>query len=183
MSLKDELKAFTKKGTRFANVAMFEMFLETNYPAFIRIIKESISSISPDDIKRMIRDDEYPEMPLQTYKTLQGYAEYVNRIDVKRLWKAITLARPDLADAIDQANGYHWFVRFRQRLLQGIAAGHPIANRIGESSVGMVGVTCDKCHKTTVMKITEASKLTACPFCGASASDPPSPETESRAEY
>lgn len=178
-------KGLKRTGKNFASRFMFEMFIEEFYGRFLIEMRSALSTISPDDIRYMIANNQYPELPAQVYQAMQGYEGYLKFISVNRLWKAMVEACPELAMAIDSVPnnaGYAWFARFRLRILNGISAG-AAPNARGESSVEMVGVTCSQCNRTMIVRKDQVASITECSFCHAPANEPDPEETGSSEEY
>jgi hypothetical protein len=169
-----EWTGLKKTGGRFVKAFAFELFLEEFYPELIKQMRQALRFLAPADIRQMILDNQFPELPTETYAQLQGYEEYLGNVTVQRMWAAMAEGCPELAMAVDEAGdrGYRWFWRFRERLLKGIRQGHPVSNAL-EKDAPMVGVTCDSCGGTVVVKKEEALKMTKCPLCGAPAADSP----------
>lgn len=176
--------AFKRKAKNFGSAFLFEMFIEEFYPRFIVEMRKALSLLTPKDVIQMIETNEYPELPPDLYRKLQDYGDYLEKITVQRLWKAMVEACPDLALAIDskEDKGYQWFARFRFRILQGIKAGGAVRAH-GEQGIPMVGLTCDNCHQTLTVRADQAATIKECPFChtpaGGSSPNDPSPNPDS----
>lgn len=162
------------KVKQFTSGFLFELYIELNYKEIVGIMAQCLAGISPSELKQMVAERRYPELPSVVYQNLHGYEKYLKNITDIRLFKALAKGCPELAMAIDDLGtpGYYWIHRFRNRIIERVAAGGLLPEPPGESSVEMVPISCDGCGRSWALPRDKFEKLTECPFCHQPANTP-----------
>lgn len=152
----DQMK---KVGSRFA----FEFFLEVWQPRLVEMLRNWLSPVTVEDLKKMVKRGKFPDTRGLRFSAVQPYLEYLEKISTKRLFEDfIAPARPDLAQAVQELGmpGAQWLVKLRQHLLDQVkGATKPVKK-------DLVQATCDNCHKSWPVPRDEFKDIKECPFCG-----------------
>jgi len=155
---------FGKFGSRFA----FEFFLETMHVAMIKGFRKYLSSLQPENIRAMVRENRFPLEP-PDLSMVSDNPEHLEKISEVRLMEYIAEARPDLATAIQDMGmpGAEYIAKLRVHLLNTIKHPEkPLAESTEyELKEKMKLATCDKCGKSWPVPEDEATSIKECPFC------------------
>lgn len=172
------LERFKKVGSRWA----FEMFLEVFYDDIIEGFRKFLAGYTPEDIPRMVQNNEYPYIDPNYFEFVRGNEKYLEKIRADRLGEALARARPDLAEAlvgIGEAGGIY-IHKLRAHLLKIIThpeKAHEQGDTLPKAPLRkMKLLTCDSCNQSWPVPENEAASVTKCPFCGVGRDEPAPPE-------
>jgi len=155
---------------KFGSTLAFEFYLKTIHAAMIEGIRKYLTSIKPEDIPAMIRENRFPPLEHLDLSAVSDNSEHLERITPNRLIDFIAEARPDLITAIQDMGiqGGEYIIKLRQHLLNLVK--HPeksMAKSIEykpEDNIKLA--TCDKCGKSFPGPEDVLKLLDKCPFCG-----------------
>jgi len=155
-----------KIGSRFA----FEFFLEIWKPRIIETLREWLSGVSVEDLRKVVSEDKFPDTGSLNLSAVTPYAEYLEKISVERVLEDyLAPARPDLVQELQEMGmqGATWLVKFRLHLLEQV-------KRAGEEvKTDLVQATCDACGKSWPVPRAEFDSIEECPFCHTRKDEPP----------
>lgn len=161
---------------KFGSRVAFEFFIEGWRPQAVIELKKWLSRYSPEDIRNMVNNGEYPDVSKLNFSEASGYIEYIEKISLVRLVEEYLLpARPDLIEAVVEmdAKGAEWLANLRIHLLDKIRNSTKPSERTPKDK--LVLATCDNCKNSWTVAKEELPNLDKCPFCGHGMNDP-SPE-------
>jgi len=154
---------------KFGSTLAFEFYLKTIHAAMIEGIRKYLTSIKPEDIPAMIRENRFPPLEHLDLSAVSDNSEHLERITPNRLIDFIAEARPDLIIAIqDMGNqGGKYMLKLHLHLLD--LMKHP-EKAMGKSTdyapkKEMVQATCDQCGKSWPVP-KDSPSIDKCPFCG-----------------
>lgn len=159
---------FKKISSRF----MFEMGLEWFHDQIMEGVRKWLGQYSPEDIRRMVRQRQFPSVPTHYFEQVSGWSQYLEKISVIRLMEMIAEARPELAAAIEEMGmeGAEYMVLLREQFLAW--AKDPSQAPVVGEKVDMVKAVCDACGQSWPVKRADFEKIEKCPFCGHSVNEP-----------
>ena len=176
---KSIVAGFKKIGSRFA----FFFFLEVFHDKLVKQFREVLEGITPQDIKDMVQKHQYPYIPPEGFRSMEGYEKYIVRIKVGYIAEMIGEARPDLAQALLDMGmeGGLYIHELRAHLIELVL--HPEKAMAASPEFveykpqDMVLAKCQECEKTWPVPRADFDKIEACPFCGKKAKGeaPPQP--------
>ena len=159
---------------QFGSTLTFEFYLKTMHGAIIEGFRKYLSSIQPEDIRAMVKEDRFPPLEHLDLWGVSDNAEHLERITSDRLIDFIAEARPDLITVIQDmgVQGGKYIIKLRLHIL-GL-----LKHAEFKPEENVVLAHCDKCGKKWPVKKDEASSITKCPFCGAGEDEPKEPPAE-----
>jgi len=156
-------EALKKVGSKW----LFEFFLQQFHNEIIEGLKKLLASYSEADIRRMVKNQTFPDVPPELFRSASQYAEYLEAISVERLVEEfLAPARPDLIAALEDMGmaGAQWLVALHAHLLKCIKEPEKAPTPQGPKT-NIVMAKCDICGKSWPVPREQFDSITECPFC------------------
>jgi rubrerythrin len=171
------LERFKKVGSRFA----FELFIEVFYDDIIKGFREFLDSYTKEDIRKMVKNLEFPYIDPQGFEAVRGYEQYLEKISPERLAEAMVRARRDLADVLfeDEEAGGIYILKLREHYLDILK--HPEKAHAQQINLPqgpprkMKLLTCLTCNQSWPVAEEDVPNVKECPFCGTPVDQPGPP--------
>ena len=174
---KSIVTGFKKVGSRFA----FFFFLEMFHDKLVKELREVLEGITRNDIKEMVKKHQYPYIPPEGFRAMEGYEKYIVKIKASYIAEMVGEARPDLAQALLDVGmeGGLYIHELRTHLIElvlhpekAIAASSKFAHYKPQD---MVLAKCESCGQSWPVPRADFDSIETCPFCKAPAKRESSP--------